>query len=92
MRRPVRFCRSGGDAAADRERDEALGTGGQMEERNVLRREEEKKIADRIAAQIQKNPAQIRRRILVFSGEDFQAGVVGIVWAPAWSSGLESPV
>ncbi len=59
--------------------DEARELAGQMEERNVLRREEEKKIADRIAAQIQKNPAQIRRRILVFSGEDFQAGVVGIV-------------
>lgn len=60
---------------------EAQELAGQLEALNAQRREEEKKISDAIAAQLDADPALARRRILVFSGEGFHAGVVGIVCA-----------
>lgn len=51
----------------------------QMERFNSARKSEEKKITEDIAAQISGNPSLLNRRILSFSGEGWNAGVVGIV-------------
>lgn len=51
----------------------------QMESLNAQRKEEEKRIAEDIAAQIRENPTLLNRRILSFCGEGWNAGVVGIV-------------
>lgn len=59
--------------------EEAAELSGQLEELNSVRRSEEKKIADSIAEQIAADPSLTCRRVLVFSGEGYHAGVVGIV-------------
>lgn len=46
---------------------------------NIKRRSEEKRIIDEVAMQIKAQPQLLYNRILVFSGEGWNAGVVGIV-------------
>ncbi len=58
---------------------EAAELASQLEALNHQRRTDEKKIADDIAAQLAADPSLIHNRILLFSGEDWNAGIVGIV-------------
>ena len=58
---------------------EAAELAGQLEALNHRRRADEKKITDDIAARLAADPSLIHNRILLFSGEDWNAGIVGIV-------------
>lgn len=51
----------------------------QLEALNTGRKQDEKVITDDIAVQITEDPSLLHRRILVFSGEGWNAGIVGIV-------------
>ncbi len=59
--------------------EEAAELAGRLETLNQQRRTDEKKITDDIAAQLLAEPSLIHNRILLFSGEDWNAGIVGIV-------------
>ncbi len=59
--------------------EEAAELAGQLEALNQKRRSDEKKIADDIAVQLLADSSLIHSRILFFSGEDWNAGIVGIV-------------
>lgn len=59
--------------------DEAKELAQQLEALNQKRRTDEKKITDDIAMQLLTDPSLIHNRILLFSGEDWNAGIVGIV-------------
>lgn len=59
--------------------EEAAELAAQLEALNQKRRTDEKKITDDIAAQLRDAPSLIHNRILLFSGEDWNAGIVGIV-------------
>lgn len=59
--------------------EEAAELAGRLEALNQQRRTDEKKITDDIAAQLLDDPSLIHNRILLFSGEDWNAGIVGIV-------------
>lgn len=59
--------------------EEAAELAGQLETLNQKRRNDEKKITDDVAAQLLADPSLIHNRILFFSGEDWNAGIVGIV-------------
>lgn len=59
--------------------EEAKELADQLEALNQIRRTDEKKITDDIAAQLLADPALLYRRILIFSGENWNAGIVGIV-------------
>jgi len=51
----------------------------QLETLNTGRKSDEKIITDDIAVQLSEDPSLLNRRILVFSGEGWNAGIVGIV-------------
>ncbi|MFV0498204.1 MAG: single-stranded-DNA-specific exonuclease RecJ [Candidatus Fimivivens sp.] len=59
--------------------DEAAELAQQIESLNQKRRADEKKITDDIAKQLLTNPSLTHNRILVFCGEGWNAGIVGIV-------------
>lgn len=59
--------------------EEAAELAGRLEVLNQKRRAEEKKITDDIAMQLLADPSLLHNRILLFSGEDWNAGIVGIV-------------
>ncbi|HWP51811.1 MAG TPA: single-stranded-DNA-specific exonuclease RecJ [Clostridia bacterium] len=59
--------------------EEAAELAGRLESLNQQRRTDEKRITDDIAAQLLADSSLIHNRILLFSGEDWNAGIVGIV-------------
>lgn len=58
---------------------EAAEYAAQLEGWNQQRKAEEQKVAVAVAAQIAENPSVLEQRLLLFSGEGWHAGVVGIV-------------
>ncbi len=61
----------------DPEKAEALAE--QLNEINAQRKETEAKIVQEVEAQISQHPEILHERVLVFSGEDWHSGVIGIV-------------
>ena len=59
--------------------EEAADIVSQLESLNSGRKSDEKVITDDIAVQIQNDPSILNRRVLIFSGENWNAGIVGIV-------------
>ncbi len=61
----------------DMEEAQELAT--ELERRNQARKEEESRILDEIKAQVQEKPLLLKQRVLVFAGEGWHHGVIGIV-------------
>ena len=61
--------------------DEAQMLAGEIHSLNTERRETEQVILQQILGQINENPALLCERVLVFAGEDWHHGVIGIVAA-----------
>ena len=50
----------------------------ELDRRNQARKEEEAEILQQIAAQVQEHPELLQQRVLVFAGENWHHGVIGI--------------
>lgn len=61
--------------------EEAAQLAEELEQCNHARKKEEEKILEEIEQQIAENPALLYRRVLVFAGEQWHHGVIGIVAA-----------
>lgn len=59
--------------------DQALEAASYLDSLNSGRKNDEKVVTDDIARQIEANPGLLNRRILVFNGSGWNAGIVGIV-------------
>ena len=58
--------------------EEAAGLAEELDRRNQARKEEEAEILQQIAAQVQEHPELLQQRVLVFAGENWHHGVIGI--------------
>lgn len=58
--------------------DEAAELAAELERRNAARKKEEEKILQEIAAQAADDPLLLKQRVLVFAGEGWHHGVIGI--------------
>ena len=61
--------------------EEALELAGEISRTNTHRKELEQQVLEEIQEQIQKNPQAVNQRVLVFWGENWHPGVIGIVCA-----------
>ncbi len=58
--------------------DEAQSLAAELERRNTARKEEEARILEQIEAQARENPTLLKARVLIFAGENWHHGVIGI--------------
>lgn len=58
--------------------EEAAELAEELDRRNQARKEEEAEILQQIAAQVQEHPELLQQRVLVFAGENWHHGVIGI--------------
>lgn len=61
--------------------DESRELANRLEKCNTARKAEEQRILQEIAAQVEANPMLLHERVLVFAGEGWHHGVIGIVAA-----------
>ncbi len=63
------------------DKEQALILAREIDVSNALRQEKEREIIEEVRKQIEQNPEILNQRLLIFSGENWHGGVIGIVAA-----------
>ncbi len=61
--------------------EKALALAREIDQSNAVRQEKEREIIEEVRRQIEENPELLNERLLIFSGENWHGGVIGIVAA-----------
>lgn len=69
------------DVLIGADKDEARKKAGEIDSSNAERQEKEREILTEVQRQIDANPEMLNQRVLIFCGENWHGGVIGIVAA-----------